>query len=77
MLHFVCAFLAEAIPIIEGFDLDKLNGEHAFDLYTNYQKSITLTISGLGKLASASAVTYTYSKLDCQPGEAWINLGIA
>lgn len=77
MLHFVCAFLAEAIPLIEGFDLDKLNGEHAFDVYTNYQKSITLTISGLGKLASASAVTYTYSLFDCQQGEAWMNIGIA
>ena len=77
MLHFVCAFKSEAQVVIEHFSLKHLGDDGLFGVYVNRGNDISLTISGLGKLASSSAVMHTHLKLLCATGDMWVNIGIA
>ena len=77
MLHLVCALRCEASPLIRYFEMDKTRHGELFSCYSNPEKGLTLTLSGVGKINSAAAVLYTYTSFDCQPGDGWLNIGIA
>ena len=77
MLHVICAFKNEAQPLIEHYSLKHQGNSRLFNIYMNNDRSISLTISGLGKLAASAAVMYTYSSLQSETNDCWLNIGIA
>lgn len=77
MVHFVCALKCEAAPIIEYYKLSRMQKAGVFSIYVNSGHDISLTITGIGKLAAAAATTYSYTMMQCLPGDVWINLGMA
>lgn len=76
MLNYVVATFSEAKPIIDFFKLKKRDQINEFQIYDNYQKSLSLIISGIGKINSASAVTFLELKSK-NKNNIWINIGIA
>ena len=72
-MNFVVAYLAEAQPVIDYYDLKKV--DHAsIPLFQNDQHSLVL--SGLGK-NSATSATQNLSRSTNNPNGGWINLGIS
>ena len=79
MIHIFCALPCEAQPIIQNFKLTELK---QFDLFRIYQskdkdKEINLTITGIGKLNAASAVSYHHASLNTKASDIWLNIGVA
>jgi len=70
MVGIVCAYLKEAKPLIEWFNLKKRDDK--FLIYEN--KKIKLIISNQGKINSAIATTYLLSKFEL---DYILNIGIA
>jgi len=70
MIGIVCAYLKEAKPLIEWFNLKKRDDK--FLIYEN--EKIKLIISNQGKINSAIATTYLLSKFEL---DYIINIGIA
>ena len=77
MTHIITALHAEAKPIIRHFNLRKLENSNIFEAYANNTQTITLTISGIGKLASAAAVIHTMNIFQSSKMRSWLNIGIA
>ena len=77
MLHYICAMRCEAAPILEHFRMQPLKQAGVFPLFMDKQQTTSLTISGIGKLAAAAAVTYTGTLLAATKSDAWLNVGIA
>ncbi len=86
MLHIVCALLAEARPVIETYRLSYCDDAGLFSRYQDLQARLSLTITGVGKLAAAQAVLATefYFPGRSFPGQplcgqspaAWLNIGV-
>jgi len=70
MVGIVCAYLKEAKPLMEWFDLKKIDDR--FLIYEN--EKIKLIISNQGKLNSAIATTYLLSRYEI---DYVLNIGIA
>ena len=77
MIHLVLATHTEAKPIISYFKLKRLMHIYEYQIFINKDKSISLTISGIGKVFSACSVIFTYSLFKRQRNNIWINIGIA
>ena len=77
MIHLFCALRCEAIPIIDHFKLSRYPEKHIFDVFVNKNNSVSLTISGVGKVSAASALIYTHMLMDTDKQNGWINFGIA
>ena len=77
MIHLVLATHTEAKPIISYFKLKRLMHVTEYQVFINKDKSISLTISGIGKVFSACSVIFTYSLFKRQRNNIWINIGIA
>ncbi len=77
MIHFFCALHCEAEPLIQRFKLNELKQFELFRLFQSEDESITLTITGIGKLNAASAVSYHHACINTFPSDIWINMGIA
>lgn len=75
MLHIICALKPEAGPLQDYFDLQPLAG--AASICHNPEAHITLTLSGIGKAAVATAVARTRDYFRADRSHAWLNLGIA
>lgn len=75
MLIWVCAMHCEAKPVIDFYHLKKSHDDNAFDLYRG--DNMACIISGIGKLASATASAWIAARHDDTASIAWINLGIA
>lgn len=75
MLHIICALKPESGPLQDHFDLQPLAG--AASIYHNPEAHITLTLSGIGKPAAATAVARTRDHFKADRSHAWLNLGIA
>ena len=72
-MNFVIAFPAEAQPIIDFYELQKLSGQP----FPYYQKNNhKLVISGMGREQTSQAVNFLKTK-NVSPNQAWMNLGIA
>ena len=77
MLNLVVATIQEAKPIIKFFNLKQNKFISEFKIFHNYQKTISLIISGIGKINAASAVTYLALKSKKVKNNIWLNIGIA
>ena len=77
MLNLVVATIPEAKPIIKFFNLKQNKLISEFKIFENYQKTISLIISGIGKINAASAVTYLALKSKKIKNNIWLNIGIA
>ncbi len=77
-LNIVVAHTLEANPLIELFGLEQEFGSAAYKTYRNEQ-GISLIISGMGKLAAASATAHLAASQATanMSRAAWLNLGIA
>jgi len=75
MLNFVVALSEEARPIIQQFRLKRLHSINAFPVYSN--DKIRLIVSGIGKLAAATATGYLAGIDDADKATAWLNVGVA
>ena len=74
MLIWVAALHCEAKPVIDYYRLRKLHGQ-AFDVYRG--DGMALVVSGVGKLASATACAWIAARHQDRAALAWLNLGIA
>lgn len=75
MINIVVALACEASPIVQHFRLKKLKQDHPFPIYDNGK--IALIISGLGKVAAATAVGYLHALFAISRPSVWLNIGIA
>ena len=73
----VVALRAEAVPIIDAFNLKILSNDLLFPIYSNHDNGHTLVISGIGAIKSASAATFMKAWLSIENYAAWVNIGIA
>jgi len=69
------ALECEAKGLISQFNLKRDNCHIAFSLYRN--ENIILTVTGIGKIAMAGAVTYVLAQFQEQQAPVLLNLGIA
>ena len=77
MIHFFCALPCEANPLIQHFKLTELKQFDLFPLYQSKDKQFTLTITGIGKLNAASAVSYLHACFNTKISDIWLNIGVA
>lgn len=77
MIHIFCALPCEAQPLIQHFKLTELKQYDLFRLYQADDKEISLTITGIGKLNAASAVSYHHACIKTYKSDIWLNIGIA
>ena len=77
MIHFFCALHCEAEPLIHYFKLSESRQFDLFRIFKSKDETITLTITGIGKLNAASAVSYHHACLNSNPYDVWLNIGIA
>jgi hypothetical protein len=75
MLNFVVALSEEARPIIQQFRLKRMHNINAFPVYGNGE--IHLIVSGIGKLAAATATGYLAGIDNANKATAWLNVGVA
>lgn len=73
--HLLVALPCEAKPLIAHYRLKRRMQDEAFAVYEN--KSLSLTVSGLGKVAMAAAVAYTHAIYALKKNNVWLNIGIA
>ncbi len=77
MRHLFCALPCEAEPLIQHFKLSELKEHELFRLYQSQDKTISLAITGIGKLNAAAAVTYHHACLQTSSTDIWLNIGVA
>lgn len=75
IIHIVVALIHEAKPLITHYQLRTLADKHPFAIYGN--DTITLIVSGVGKLSSAASVGYLQALNRKNGLVAWLNIGIA
>jgi hypothetical protein len=74
-IHLIIALECEAKPIIQYYGLKRCMDETAYSVFRKH--NITLTISGVGKLAAAGAVAYTQGRYGNNQPAIWLNIGVA
>ena len=77
MIHIFCALPCEAQPLIQFFRLTELKEFDLFRLYQSKNTQISLTITGVGKINMAAAVSYQHACIKTSPSDIWLNIGIA
>ena len=75
MLIWVCAMHCEAKPLIDYYRLKKSHQANAFDIY--YGEDMACVVSGIGKVASATASAWIAALHAHEAALGWINLGVA
>ena len=76
-VHFFCALLCEANPIIENYNLIKSDEYNLFNTYLSANKEISLTLTRIGKTNAAKAVNYHHECVNTSDNNIWLNVGIA
>ena len=74
-MRIVTALKIEALPIIEFYQLKRIEGNLAFPIYTN--GNLFLVVSGIGKVRSAAATSYLHVKSGNLENQPYLNIGIA
>ncbi|KAF3982021.1 MAG: 5'-methylthioadenosine/S-adenosylhomocysteine nucleosidase [Methylococcales symbiont of Hymedesmia sp. n. MRB-2018] len=69
------ALTCEAKPLIQFFDLKKDSSVHLFSIYKN--QNMVLTVTGVGKVAMASAMAYSLALFNLCLKPVVLNIGIA
>ena len=77
MIHLFCALKCEANPLRDEYRLQPHGDAQLFRIYTSDRQDLSLTVSGVGKLAMAAAVTYTAALLGASRRDGALNVGIA
>ncbi len=77
MIHFFCALPCEARPLITHYRLQQLHQYDLFRIYQSKSKDISLTLTGIGKVNAAAAISYLHASLLCKPWDVWLNIGVA
>ena len=77
MIHIFCALSCEAQPLIQHFKLSQLKQFDLFRIFQSKDKEISLTITGVGKLNAASAVSYHHACFNTSASDIWLNIGVA
>ena len=77
MINLFCALYCEAEPLINQYQLSELRQFDLFRIFQSEDKQIALTITGIGKLNAASAVTYHHANLKTSGSDVWLNVGVA
>lgn len=77
MIHIFSALHCEAQPIIQHFKLTELKQFDLFRVYQSKDKEISLTITGVGKLNAAAAISYHHACLNTTGSDIWLNIGVA
>ena len=77
MIHLLCALDCEAKPVLEAFQLRRVPECKVAKVYITPNQSLSLTVTGTGKLAMASAVGYLAAFLPVSSKDGWLNYGIA
>ena len=73
--HILVALPCEAKPLISHFRLKRKMDDEAFHTYQ--RENLSLTVSGVGKIAMAAAVVYTKMTFPGQHPRLWLNVGVA
>lgn len=74
-MRIVTALEPEAKPLIERYNLKRVNGNLMFPIYQN--ENSFLTISGIGKINAAAATAYLHVKSGELNNQPFLNVGIA
>ncbi len=74
MIYIACALHCEARPLIEKYKL-RLDRAASYPLFR--AADMALVVSGIGRLAMASACAYAFARCGEQQNAAWLNIGIA
>jgi nucleoside phosphorylase len=69
------ALFCEAKPFIEKFNLKKEQVQHPFAIYSGNKR--VLVVTGIGKVAMATAVGYALAKFEASEHPVLMNIGIA
>ena len=77
MLHIICALKHEARLIIERYQLVHDGAALTFTTYSNKDKGISLTVTGVGKQAAAEGTQFAADFHEAREHDAWLNIGIA
>lgn len=75
MIYIFTALYAEAQPLIQRFQLKKEKTRSPFDTFYNEDKKLRLILTGVGSIASASAVSYICSCYPLREEDFLINFG--
>jgi len=75
MVNILCALKAEAVPVIDHFQLKQIATNRTFRLFENH--GIRLTVTGVGKSSVAAAAGYSFARSMDRQHAGWLNLGIA
>lgn len=73
--YLIAAMPLEAKPLIAHYRLKKITAAPAFEIYR--RGDLWLTITGIGKVATAAAVAFTYAYSGAPGVSSWLNVGIA
>lgn len=78
LLNFVVALHCEAKPIIDFYKLKKIsNIILPFDIFINEENTISLVISGVGKISTSTATTFLATWFKTPKYSSFLNYGIA
>ena len=80
MTNILCCVVAlpvEAKPLISFWGMTKYPKSDCFPTYRTYDERRWVVISGIGKLASATALGYLAHLADASRSTSWLNWGIA
>jgi len=72
--HLLVALECEAEPLIAHYDLQRVTDAEPFRLYEGDR--VTLVVSGVGKVAAASAAAYSFAFRGGRRNSAWLNVGL-
>lgn len=73
--HIFTALACEAKPLIAHY---RLRRRMSIEPFTTYEKdNITLTVTGIGKVAMAAGVAFIHQLVGGIPNAVWLNVGIA
>ena len=77
MIHFFCALPCEAEPLIQHYQMTQQKKHKLFRLFLTDDGAYSLTITGVGKLNAAAAVSYHNACLQTASSDIWLNIGVA
>jgi len=72
-----CALASEAKPLIHDWKLNKRNDSGPFGIYSHPDSNRVVVVTGLGKIAMASAIGYTMALFGPSEWPILLNFGIA
>ena len=76
-IRWVIALKEEAETILDEYNMDFVPEFRLFQVFSNFDKTRWLVLSGIGRHNSAAAATYLYVISNASRSTSWINLGIA